>query len=153
MPSAESLTLLVNSFHRLGSTDEECCERTGNLQNEFCFLQSSKFQNSFFGTFLPTNFQFIWSSETIQDFFGNISNIIPVGFGKYRYVSMQCCNIWKHYCRDTVEQIYRPCFLSNAKLVKQYWCNSWCLQMSIPRKSLQSGVWCRLRESFAVSPT
>ena len=28
--AAKSFQLLVNPFHRLGSTDEECCERTAS---------------------------------------------------------------------------------------------------------------------------
>ena len=73
---AKSLTLLVNSFHRLGSTDEECCERTPNLRNEFCFLQSSKFQNSFFGTFLPTSFSLFEVPKLSKTFWGTF----PISF-------------------------------------------------------------------------
>ena len=50
MPSAKSLTLLVNSFHRLGSTDEECCERTEICKMSF-FFANSKFENLFLELF------------------------------------------------------------------------------------------------------
>ncbi len=240
MPWAKSLTRLVNSFHRLGSTDEECCERTENAvrfflqvpklsKTQFWNISSNiiqffcKFQNyprPIFGTFLPTSFSFLASSKTIQDSFlerffqhhsgfckfQNYLRLRPI-FGTFLPTSFSCLqvpklsktNFWnissniiqlfckfqnyprsilehffqhhaswfrrvsihinavlcirKHCCSDTLEQIHCPCLLSNAELVEPYWCNSWWLQMSLPKKSLQSFVWCRLRESFAVPRT
>ena len=73
---AKSLTLLVNSFHRLGSTDEECCERTEICKMSFVFCKVPSSKTHFLELFFQQTFSLFEVPKLSKTFLGTF----PISF-------------------------------------------------------------------------